>query len=230
MPSPPGSFLRTGSRRGEGSVRHRPHRHPVSPGRAPADHPHAVGSGPLCIFTAAPRDGTALRTGLILRETNFGTGELGPESGIQEIYAVLAANEDRNMLIFDDVLKSLDEGRSPILLTERKDHLDHLAERFRKYTRHLVVLKGGMGARERREVMERLGSIPSNEERLGLATRRDIGEGFEDAPPASTHCSSLFPSPVKGPLSSMRDVCTASVPKRKRYGSTTTWTGTSRSW
>jgi superfamily II DNA or RNA helicase len=118
---------------------------------------------------------------LILRETNFGTGELGPESGIQEIYAVLAANEDRNMLIFDDVLKSLDEGRSPILLTERKDHLDHLAERFRKYTRHLVVLKGGMGARERREVMERLGSIPSNEERLVLATGRYIGEGFDDA-------------------------------------------------
>jgi superfamily II DNA or RNA helicase len=117
---------------------------------------------------------------LILRETNFGAGDLGPDAGIQEIYAFLAANEDRNMLIFDDVLKSLEEGRSPILLTERKDHLDLLAERFRKFTRHMVVLKGGMTARKQREAMERLASIPCEEERLVLATGRYIGEGFDD--------------------------------------------------
>jgi len=118
---------------------------------------------------------------LILRETDFDAGSVGPDAGIQEIYAALAADEDRNGLIFDDVLKALEEGRSPILLTERKDHLDLLAGRMRKFTRHLVVLKGGMGARERREVMERLASIPSNEERLVLATGRYIGEGFDDA-------------------------------------------------
>ena len=117
---------------------------------------------------------------LILRETNFGAGDLGPDAGIQEIYAVLAANEERNMLIFDDVLKSLEEGRSPILLTERKDHLDLLAERFRKFTRHLVVLKGGMTTRKRKEAMEKLASIPCDEERLILATGRYIGEGFDD--------------------------------------------------
>ena len=117
---------------------------------------------------------------LILRETNFGAGDLGPDAGIQEIYAVLAANEDRNMLSFDDVLKSLEEGRSPVLLTERKDHLDLLAERFRKFTRHLVVLKGGLTARKRKEAMERLASIPNDEERLVLATGRYIGEGFDD--------------------------------------------------
>ena len=108
------------------------------------------------------------------------SGARCPAAGIQEIYAVLAANEDRNMLSFDDVLKSLEEGRSPILLTERKDHLDLLAERFRKFTRHLVVLKGGLTARKRKEAMERLASIPCDEERLVLATGRYIGEGFDD--------------------------------------------------
>jgi len=117
---------------------------------------------------------------LILRETDFDAGGLG-DAGIQEIYAALAADDDRNMLIFDDVLKSLEEGRSPILLTERKDHLDHLAERFRKFTRHLVVLKGGMTVRERKKAMEHLASIPDGEERLLLATGRYIGEGFDDA-------------------------------------------------
>lgn len=61
------------------------------------------------------------------------------------------------------------------------DHLDLLAERFRKFTRHLVVLKGGMTARKRKEEMERLASIPCDEERLILATGRYIGEGFDDA-------------------------------------------------
>ncbi len=138
--------------------------------------------GPVRFASSRQRHATeqSFEQRLILRETNFGAGDLGPDAGIQEIYAVLAANEDRNMLIFDDVLRSLEEGRSPILLTERKDHLDLLAERFRKFTRHLVVLKGGMTARKRREAMERLASIPCDEERLGLATGRYIGEGFDD--------------------------------------------------
>jgi superfamily II DNA or RNA helicase len=118
---------------------------------------------------------------LIIRETAFDAGRLGPDAGIQEIYAALAADDDRNMLVFDDVLNALEEGRSPILLTERKDHLDHLAERFRKFTRHLVVLKGGMTTRERKKAMEHIASIPDGEERLLLATGRYIGEGFDDA-------------------------------------------------
>ena len=138
--------------------------------------------GPVRFASSRQRHATEqpFKQRLILRETNFSAGDLGPDAGIQEIYAVLAANEDRNMLIFDDVLKSLEEGRSPILLTERKDHLDLLAERFRKFTRHLVVLKGGMTARKRKEAMERLASIPCDEERLILATGRYIGEGFDD--------------------------------------------------
>lgn len=118
---------------------------------------------------------------LIVRETDFDACRLGPDAGIQEIYAALATDEDRNMLIFDDVLKALEEGRSPVLLTERKDHLCHLAERFRKFTRHLVVLKGGMTAKDRKKAMEHLASIPAAEERLVLATGRYIGEGFDDA-------------------------------------------------
>jgi superfamily II DNA or RNA helicase len=38
-----------------------------------------------------------------------------------------------------------------------------------------------MGAKQRREVTERIAAIPPNEERLVLATGRYIGEGFDDA-------------------------------------------------
>ena len=46
---------------------------------------------------------------------------------------------------------------------------------------HVVVLRGGMGARQRRAVAEQMASISGNEKRVLLATGRYIGEGFDDA-------------------------------------------------
>lgn len=117
---------------------------------------------------------------LVVRETTFATSTQGAPS-IQELYAALATDEKRNRLILDDVIRALEQRRSPILLTERKDHLEFFASRLARFTRHLVVLQGGMSSKERREVKERLASIPDREERLVLATGRYIGEGFDDA-------------------------------------------------
>lgn len=118
---------------------------------------------------------------LYVRNTGFRmTSEDGART-IQQLYAALVADEKRNALILDDVIRSLEEGHSPILLTERKDHLDYLASRLERFTRHLVVLRGGMGAKERRSVKERLAAIPESEERLVLATGRYVGGGFDDA-------------------------------------------------
>lgn len=66
-------------------------------------------------------------------------------------------------------------------MTERKDHLEFLADRLRGFTRHLVVLKGGASAKQRRETLAGLAAIPATEERLVVATGRYIGEGFDDA-------------------------------------------------
>lgn len=118
---------------------------------------------------------------LIVRETGFRPQQLRAGAGIQEVYEVLAADEDRNAMILDDVIRSLEEGRSPILLTERKSHLSYFASRLRGFTRHLVILKGGATANERRRALAELASIPAGEERLVLATGRYIGEGFDDS-------------------------------------------------
>jgi superfamily II DNA or RNA helicase len=75
----------------------------------------------------------------------------------------------------------MEEGRSPILLTERKWHLEFLYERLKNFVRHIVVLRGGRSAKDQREVREQLDSIPDTEERLLLATGKYIGEGYDDA-------------------------------------------------
>ncbi len=95
------------------------------------------------------------------------------------VYAAIAQDEPRNNLIFDDVLKALEAKRSPIVLTERRDHLEYLQDRFSRFVRNLVVLRGGMSASERK-VAETALRVADDQERLILATGRYIGEGFDD--------------------------------------------------
>jgi superfamily II DNA or RNA helicase len=117
---------------------------------------------------------------LIVRETGFRLPS-ATETGIQSIYRSLAADEARNHMILNDVIHAVSEGRSPILLTERRDHLEYFAERLRTFVRHLVVLRGGMTTKERAATSADLAKIHDEEERLVLATGRYIGEGFDDA-------------------------------------------------
>lgn len=118
---------------------------------------------------------------LIVRETDFRGSAEQFGGGIQDLYRALATDEARNQRIIDDIFAALQEGRSPIVLTERKDHLDRLAERLRGLVRHMVVLKGGTSQKERRQSFDQLASVPDAAERLVLATGRYVGEGFDDA-------------------------------------------------
>lgn len=118
---------------------------------------------------------------LVVRETPFRLTETDSDISIQEIYRALINDDARNARILDDVTAALKEGRTPILLTERKEHLAFFVEQLRHHVRHLVVLQGGMSAEKRRETADQLASTPDNAERLIVATGRYIGEGFDDA-------------------------------------------------
>jgi len=96
------------------------------------------------------------------------------------IFAALAKDEARNTLIVDDVLAALEAGRNPLLLTERRDHLEYLASCFKGAARNITVLRGGMTAADRRTAEASL-SAPEGNERLILATGRYLGEGFDDS-------------------------------------------------
>jgi len=100
---------------------------------------------------------------------------------IHEVYTALQNDENRNNLIIDDVISAVDRKRSPILLTERKEHLALLEDRLSRFVENLIVLKGGTGQRERQQIAEMMDSIPEDEERLIIATGRYLGEGFDDA-------------------------------------------------
>ncbi|MGM0382881.1 MAG: TOTE conflict system archaeo-eukaryotic primase domain-containing protein [Thermodesulfobacteriota bacterium] len=100
---------------------------------------------------------------------------------IHKVYAALANDDNRNNMIIDDVISALERKRSPIVLTERKEHLVLLKERLSHFVKHLIVLKGGIRQKERQQIAEEMKSIPEDEERLIIATGRYLGEGFDDA-------------------------------------------------
>jgi superfamily II DNA or RNA helicase/very-short-patch-repair endonuclease len=98
-----------------------------------------------------------------------------------ELYEELIADEERNRLIHQDVIQTLREGRSPLVLTERNEHLDSLSKQLGPEVRHLMVLRGGMRKKELDAIPARLAAIPAGETRVILATGRYVGEGFDDA-------------------------------------------------
>lgn len=100
---------------------------------------------------------------------------------IQSLFGSLAQSEPRNALIVGDILASLADGRTPLVLTERKDHLDRLADILKKTAAaDVIVLSGGMGRRNQLAALNRLDKSSDEHPRVVLATGRFIGEGFDD--------------------------------------------------
>jgi len=119
---------------------------------------------------------------LITKNTEFvlpdNNGTIFP---IQTVYQLMSEDEKRNDLIFDDLLWALEEKRSPIVITERTSHLEYWERRLKGFARNILVFKGKMGRKQLQTVLDKLKSIPDNEERVILATGKYIGEGFDDA-------------------------------------------------
>ncbi len=98
---------------------------------------------------------------------------------ITDIYKKLSENELRNNLIVADVAEALESGRNPIVLTERREHAALLAEKFSGCNKNVIQLVGTALAKERRETLMKLESIPVGESVVIVATGKYVGEGFD---------------------------------------------------
>ena len=123
---------------------------------------------------------------VIIRSTNF---RMPPHlqditmQPIQDVYALLAVDDERNQLIIEDVIAAVQAQRAPVVLTERREHLDSLAHLLsqRIHASRVIVMAGGMGKKQRKQLMEKIASIPADQPRVIVATGRYLGEGFDDA-------------------------------------------------
>ena len=155
----------------------------ATPVRKDGHHPIiAMQCGPIRSNVPA-REEAALRPfahEVIVRPTDFKLPEGIQAAGIQDLYSRLSSDASRTELVVRDVLAAIQAGRSPLVLTERTDHLENLTAAIEAHGANVVVMKGGLGIRERRRRLELLSSIPPDQPRVLIATGRYIGEGFDD--------------------------------------------------
>jgi superfamily II DNA or RNA helicase len=115
------------------------------------------------------------------RHTEFQMAAELADVTIQDVYGALVKDVSRNELIAADIVDALAAKRCPLLLTGRTEHLRYFAAKLAGAAKHVFVLKGGMGKKQRRLAAEALASVPEDESRVILATGSYIGEGFDDA-------------------------------------------------
>jgi hypothetical protein len=121
---------------------------------------------------------------VLVQPTSFmpnGSPDADKRVEFQTLYRELVDDNLRNDRICDDVVDAVSGGRSPLVLTERNDHLDRLEERIAGKVAHFVTLRAGMTKKQRRAVADLLASVPPGEGRVILATGKYIGEGFDDS-------------------------------------------------
>ena len=156
----------------------------ATPNRKDGHHPIIYMQCGSIRFYLSPKkaaQSSPLQHTVIPRFTDFAWERSEHETMIHDIYSALVTDQQRNDLIVKDMQQVLSDGRSPLVLTSRKEHLDYLAGRLHGICQHIFVLKGGMGARQRKQVAESLSLVSPDEPRIILATGSYLGEGFDDA-------------------------------------------------
>ena len=129
---------------------------------------------------------------LVVHATSFRLEDpvdLSVPGAIAGVHRALAEDEARNGQILTDVVEALGRGRHCLVLAQRTGHVDHLAERGMDP----VVLKGGMGAKQRAAAIGRLSPSASDSPLLVGATGHFVGEGFD--------CPALDTVFLAGPVS-----------------------------
>lgn len=154
----------------------------ATPKRKDGHHPIIVMQcGPLLTASDAvdSQHSPEFTRSVIIRNTGFAFPFQIEKPAIHELYQALSDSSDRNRLIAADVEKAVGIGRCPLVLTERVEHIEVLDKLLQACPYPRVILKGGMGKKQREAAMSKLKS--SDAKRIIIATGRYIGEGFDDS-------------------------------------------------
>jgi superfamily II DNA or RNA helicase len=104
---------------------------------------------------------------------------------ISEVYKYLMLNQQRNQLIIKAVVDSVNNNRTIMILTERKEHITILADMLASEGVNVIELHGSISAKQRQQRIEKLRqhdpstNTSGNNRFVILATGKYVGEGFD---------------------------------------------------
>ena len=73
----------------------------------------------------------------------------------------------------------MQQGRNPIILTERTEHVKLLAQALIPRAKNVIALTGGQTQKKSRETLQDVANIPEDEPFVLVATGKYVGEGFD---------------------------------------------------
>ncbi len=154
--------------------------------------------GPIC-HQIKQKDMTAhISSSIVIPRTTTFSYRWIEGSKIVELSSRMIESHERNHLIIEDIINVLHAGRFPLILTERREHLEKLAELLKDKLEFLAILHGGIKQKQRREIFQQIKDCPDNCRKAILATGSYIGEGFDE--PRLNTLFLTMPSSFKGKI------------------------------
>ena len=99
---------------------------------------------------------------------------------ITKIYAAIVEDEFRNQQIVGNVIEVVENNRTPIILTQRTEHVIRLSEMLKNQTNaHVITLVGADSTKVKAKMAESLATILPEEQLIIIATGKYVGEGFD---------------------------------------------------
>ena len=98
---------------------------------------------------------------------------------INQYYEKLISNSTRNEQIIADVKNAVKDGRTPLILSERIEHLNILYEKLSDSAQNIIFITGRGTQKQKNEILEKLKAVPADESLIILATGKYAGEGFD---------------------------------------------------
>jgi superfamily II DNA or RNA helicase len=126
---------------------------------------------------------------VIVRETTLKLSETTEQLPIHEIWEKLVNDRDRLLLVAEDVINALQQGKFPLILSDRVDHLELLLSEISKKSGRMdngFLITSSMGKRKRKKAIDEMKQMfLEGDSPYILSTGSLIGEGF-DFPDLST--------------------------------------------
>ena len=101
------------------------------------------------------------------------------DAGIQDVFRHLANDSSRTAAVAEEVAMAVRHGRKVLVLTERTEHVNAIANALGDLEPAPFVLHGRMSKKQRATVIEQLKVVPADAPRVLVATGKLIGEGFD---------------------------------------------------
>ena len=132
-------------------------------------------------------DGGVLSKSVVIHETGFKTpDEIGHRPPYQVLINYLVNDESRNQKIAKLTIESIQKGHFPLLVSDRKDHLDQISVEFKKQVDALAMeleiirLDGDLTSKQRKLALEQIETaLNAKKSLLLMSTGSLIGEGFD---------------------------------------------------